>query len=157
MDETSIFEKKIDPLYQAGGVLVAVLVFDILGSAVSAGTEDVVSNRWPWLCAASFLLLFALFNAILSAASGNLMKYWGRSIYAFMALAVGSGLLAWGFSGIPIGEAGSYKWIFFVITFGYLVFLSMIAFMKKIVEFAQKEEWTKPRLKNRNRRSRNGK
>jgi len=106
-------------------------------------------NRWPWLTAASFLLFFALFNAIMSATSQNLMKYWGRSIYSFMGLAAGSGLLAWAFSGVPIGEAGSYKWIFFVITFGYLVFLSMIAFMKKIVEFAQKEEWTKPRLKNR--------
>jgi hypothetical protein len=149
MDDTSIFEKKIDPLYQAGGALVAVLLFDIVGSAVSAGTDDLVSNRWPWLTAASFLLFFALFNAIMSATSQNLMKYWGRSIYSFMGLAAGSGLLAWAFSGVPIGEAGSYKWIFFVITFGYLVFLSMIAFMKKIVEFAQKEEWTKPRLKNR--------
>ncbi|WP_273445508.1 hypothetical protein [Neolewinella agarilytica] len=149
MDDTSIFEKKIDPLYQAGGALVAVLLFDIVGSAVSAGGDDLVSNRWPWLTAASFLLFFALFNAIMSATSQNLMKYWGRSIYSFMGLAAGSGLLAWAFSGVPIGDAGSYKWIFFVITFGYLVFLSMIAFMKKIVEFAQKEEWTKPRLKNR--------
>ncbi|SEQ08475.1 hypothetical protein [Neolewinella agarilytica] len=149
MDDTSIFEKKIDPLYQAGGALVAVLLFDIVGSAVSAGADDLVSNRWPWLTAASFLLFFALFNAIMSATSQNLMKYWGRSIYSFMGLAAGSGLLAWAFSGVPIGDAGSYKWIFFVITFGYLVFLSMIAFMKKIVEFAQKEEWTKPRLKNR--------
>lgn len=152
MDETSIFEQKIDPIYQAGGALAAVLLFDIIGSAVSSGGEDLVSNRWPWLCAASFLLFFALFNAIMSATSQNLMKYWGRSIYSFMALAAGSGLLAWAFSGVPIGEAGSYKWIFFVITFGYLVFLSMIAFMKKIVEFAQKEEWTKPRLKNRRKK-----
>ncbi len=151
MDETSIFEKKIDPLYQAAGALAAVLLFDIVGSAVFAGSEDLAANRWPWLTAASFLLFFALFNAIMSATSQNLMKYWGRSIYSFMGLAAGSGLLAWAFSGVPIGEAGSYKWIFFVITFGYLVFLSMIAFMKKIVEFAQKEEWTKPRLKNRKR------
>lgn len=149
MDETSIFEQKIDPLYQAGGALAAVLLFDIIGSAVTAGGDELVANRWPWLTAASFLLFFALFNAIMSATSQNLMKYWGRSIYSFMGLAAGSGLLAWAFSGVPIGEAGSYKWIFFVITFGYLVFLSMIAFMKKIVEFAQKEEWTKPRLKNR--------
>ncbi|MEL7160337.1 MAG: hypothetical protein AAFN92_06245 [Bacteroidota bacterium] len=149
---TSIFEKKIDPLYQAAGILGAVFVFDALGSMVAAGTEDVVTNRWPWLCAASFLLFFALFNAIMSATTKNLMKYWGRSIYAFLGLAVGSGLLAWAFSGIPIGEAGSYKWIFFVVTFGYLVFLSMIALMKKVVEFAQKEEWNKPKLRNRKRR-----
>lgn len=149
MEDTSIFEKKIDPLYQAGGALVAVFVFILIGTAVSAGTDGVVTHKWPWLCAASFLLFFALFNAIMSATSENLMKYWGRSIYSFLGLAVGSGLLAWAFSGLSIGQAGSYKWIFFVVTFGYLVFLSMIAFMKQIVEFAQKEEWNRPRLRSR--------
>ncbi|MEM9930694.1 MAG: hypothetical protein AAF840_12790 [Bacteroidota bacterium] len=152
MDETSIFEQKIDPVYQAGGALLGVFLFILGGLAVQSGTEDFVSNRWPWLCAASFLLLFALFNAIMSATSKHLMKYWGRSIYSFAGLAVGSGLLAWAFSGIPIGEAGSYKWIFFVVTFGYLVFLCMVGFMKSIVEFAQKEEWHRPKLRQKKRR-----
>jgi hypothetical protein len=80
------------------------------------------------------------------------MKYWGRSIYSFAGLAAASGLLAWGLSGLSISEAGSYKWIYFVVTFGYLVFLSMIAFMKQIVEFAQKEEWNKPKLRQKKRR-----
>jgi hypothetical protein len=149
MDDTSIFERKIDPLYQAGGTLVAVFVSIILGSIVAAATDDFVTPKWPWLCAASFMLFFALFNSIMSATSENLMKYWGRSIYSFLGLAVASGLLAWAFSGLSIGEAGSYKWIYFVVTFGYLVFLSMIAFMKQIVEFAQKEEWNRPRLRSR--------
>ncbi|NJC24879.1 hypothetical protein [Neolewinella antarctica] len=152
MADDSIFEKKIDPVYQAGGVLILVFVFQALGTAVSAGTEDVVNNRWAWLCAASFMLFYALFNAIMSATSKNILKYWGRSLYSFMGLALGSGLLAWAFSGIPIGEAGSYKWIFFVVTFGYLVFMSMIAIMKNVVDFAQKEEWNKPKLKSRKRR-----
>ena len=152
MAETSIFESKIDPIYQAAGTLVAVFIFQAIGSAVSMGTDDVVNNRWAWLCAASFLLFFALFNAIMSATSKQILKYWGRSLYSFMGLAIGSGLLAWAFSGIPIGQAGSYKWIFFVVTFGYLVFMSMIAMMKGVVEFAQKEEWSKPKLRNRKRR-----
>lgn len=152
MADSSIFERNIDPLYQAGGALAAVLLFDIVGSGVGAASDDVVTSKWPWLVAASFLLFFSLFNAILSATSKNLMKYWGRSIYSFMGLALASGLLAWGFSGIPIGEAGSYKWIFFVVTFGYMVFLSMVAFMKKIVEFAQKEEWNRPKLRQKKRR-----
>jgi hypothetical protein len=152
MENTSIFEKNIDPLYQAAGSLVAVFIAILLGALVSSGTEGVVSNRWPWLCAASFLLLFSLFNAIMSATSDNLMKYWGRSIYSFAGLAVGSGLLAWAFSGLSIGEAGSYKWIYFVVTLGYLVFLSMVAFMKQIVEFAQKEVWNRPKLRQKKRR-----
>ncbi|OAV45244.1 hypothetical protein [Lewinella sp. 4G2] len=151
MAETSIFEKKIDPIYQAGGVLLAVFLFQAVGTGVSASTEDVVNNRWAWLCAASFLLFYALFNAIMSATTKNILKYWGRSIYSFMGLALLSGLSAWAFSGVPIGEAGSYTWIFFVVTFGYLVFMSMIAIMKNVVEFAQKEEWNKPKMRSKKR------
>jgi hypothetical protein len=152
MENTSIFEKKIDPVYQAAGALAAVAVFILLGAIVTAGSAETGPTRWPWLCAASFLLLFSIFNAIMSATAKNLMKYWGRSIYSFGGLAVGSGLLAWLFSGLTISEAGSYKWIFFVVTFGYLVFLCMIAFMKQIVEFAQKEEWNRPKWRQKKRR-----
>ncbi len=152
MAESSIFERKIDPVYQAAGVLIAVFFFQAAGTAVSAGTDDVVNNRWAWLCAASFLLFYALFNAIMSATSKNILRYWGRSLYSFMGLALGSGLLAWAFSGVPIGQAGSYKWIIFVVTFAYLVFMSMIAVMKNVVEFAQKEEWNKPKLRSKKRR-----
>ncbi|TXF88394.1 hypothetical protein FUA23_14750 [Neolewinella aurantiaca] len=151
-DNTSIFERKIDPLYQAGGALAAVFVFILLGSVFSLAAEDAITSKWPWMCAASFLLFFSLLNAIMSASAENLMKYWGRSIYSFLGLALGSGLLAWAFSGMSIREAGSYQWIYFVITFGYLVFLSMAAFMKAIVEFAQKEEWTKPKFRQKKRR-----
>jgi len=152
MADTSIFETKIDPIYQAAGALAAGFLFMLIGSAIGMGTEDVVTNTWPWLCATSFLLFYAVFNAIMSATSANLMKYWGRSIYSFVGLAVFSGLMAWAFSGLSIGAAGSYKWMFFVVGFVYLVFLSMVAFMKQIVEFAQKEEWNKPKLKQRKRR-----
>lgn len=152
MADTSIFESKIDPVHQAAGTLVAIFIFSIIGLGIGSGTEGVVGEKWPWLCAASFLLFFALFNAIMSATTNNLMKYWGRSIYSFAGLAATSGLLAWGLSGLSISNAGSYKWIYFVVTFGYLVFLSMIAFMKQIVEFAQKEEWNKPKLRQKKRR-----
>lgn len=152
MAETSIFERNVDPLYQAAGALGLVFIFDVLGAAFGAATTDTVTSKWAWLVAASFMLFFALFNAILSATSDNILKYWGRSIYSFLGLAIAAGLLAWAFSGLPIDEAGSYKWIYFVVTLGYLVFLSMVAMMKKIVEFAQKEEWNRPRLRQKKRR-----
>lgn len=149
--ETSIFAQRVDPVLQAGVILGLVLVVDVF-SVIISGTNTVgVSNRFPWLCAASFMLFFALFNAVLSASAENTAKYWGRSIYSFMGLALASGLLAWAFSGIPIQEAGSYRWIYVVVTVGYLVFLGMIAMIKNVVNFAQKEEWNRPRLKNRQR------
>jgi hypothetical protein len=66
-----------------------------------------------------------------------------------MGLALGNGLLAWGFSSLTISEAGSYRWIYVVVTIGYLVFLSLIGVVRIIVEFAQREEWNQPRRRNR--------
>ncbi|THH41335.1 hypothetical protein [Neolewinella litorea] len=149
--DQSIFERRVDPVLQAGGVLAMVFIVDLFGLIITGANAENVSSRFPWLCAASFMLFFALFNAVLSAAAANPAKYWGRSIYSFMGLAVGAGLLAWAFSGLTISEAGSYRWIYLVVSVGYLVFLGMIALIKNVVNFAQREEWTRPRLKNRQR------
>lgn len=149
--EGSVFSRRVDPVLQAAVILGIVFVVDVFSVIVSSTNTVGVSNRFPWLCAASFMLFFALFNAVLSAAAPNTPKYWGRSLYSFMGLALGAGLLAWAFSGLTIGEAGSYRWIYLVVTVGYLVFLGMISMIKNVVTFAQREEWNKPRLKNRRR------
>ena len=52
----SIFEKAIDPVLQAGLTLAAVLVVIILGKFINAIGLTSVSERFPWLTAASFLL-----------------------------------------------------------------------------------------------------
>lgn len=154
MDNTdqSIFEKAYNPFLQAGLTLGAIIVV-ILGAKLVKLTGIIyVTDRFPWMTAAAFLLFFAMFNSIFALSSENMLKYWGRSIYSFMGLAVASGLVAYLFSSLSINEAGSYRWIYIVLTFGYLVFLSMMTFMKRIVEFAQREEWNHPRIRRGNKR-----
>jgi hypothetical protein len=79
-------------------------------------------------------------------------QYWNRSLASFVALAVISGLFAYLASGIWIDDAGSYRWIYIVVSIGYVIFLSMVTFMKNIVEFAEKEEWNHPRVRNNRRK-----
>ena len=102
---------------------------------------------FPWTRATAFLLLFAMFNSIASLKTEGFAQYWGQSMYSYMALAVALGLLAWWCSGVPIGEAESYKFIYLVVTFGFLVFLTMVNTLKNIVNFAEKEDWSQPRRK----------
>ncbi len=148
----SIFDKAYNPVYQAMVALAGIVVFILISKVVSfSGLLD-VPERFPWLTAASFILLFSLFNSVFSLATDNMVKYWGKSIYCFLGVAIGSGLVAYLFSSIPISEAGSYRWIYFVLTIGYLVFLSMMATIRRIVEFAQKEEWNHPRIRRRNKK-----
>lgn len=150
--KVSIFEKAIDPVIQAAIAFGGGLVFIIISKFINAIGLMSVSVKFPWMTAAAFLLLFALFNSLYSLTAKSMMKYWGRSIYSFMGLAACSGFSAYLFSSLTISEAGSYRWIFFVVTFGYMVFLSLMAFLRKIVEFAQKEEWNHPRIRRRRKK-----
>ena len=147
----SLVSRLQNPVFQAIMLLTAVLIFNLCAlAAKTAGME--IEQRFPWTIAASFLLFFAAMNAVLSVFTKNMDNYWTRSILAFVGLAAVSALLAQWFSKLTMSEAGSYKWIFIVLTFGYLVFLCMLSAMRKIVDFAQREEWNQPRLRQKRRR-----
>lgn len=141
------YTKAYNPFIQAGIILGLVVIVILLSKMVNSLGIIEVGERFPWMTAASFMLFFAVFNSVISLSSKNLNRYWGRSIMAFMGLAVTSGLVAYFFSSIAINDAGSYRWIYIVVTFGYLVFLSLMGVMRNIVEFAQREEWNHPRLR----------
>ncbi len=145
--QTSIFDKTLDPIYQALLCFGAVLLVTLTGKLVHFSGLTQVSVKFPWMTSASFILFFAMFNSVFSLSTKNVNRYWGRSMYSFMGLAILSGLTAYLFSSLSINEAGSYRWIYFVLTLGYLVFLSMMSFMRRIVEFAQREEWNHPRVR----------
>jgi sensor histidine kinase YesM len=142
---TSLLERQYSPPQQA------LIVFGgstllMLGGVLLDKTGIMQMDRlYPWLIGTAFMLLFALMNSVASIQSKNTMVYWRNSIYSFMGLAVANGLAAWLMSGVSIGDAESYKKLYVVVTFGFLVFLSMVNMMKKIVNFAEREEWNQPR------------
>ena len=145
--EASFFSKAYNPFLQAGLVYAVILLFSLAGKGGA-------SETFPWLVSTAFVLFFAIFNSVLSLSAKDLNQYWGRSIAAFILLA-GAGIgTAWGLSGIAIDDAGSYRWLYMVVGISYLVFLSLLGAMKNIVEFAQREEWNRPRRRNRDSRGR---
>ena len=146
-ESTSIFDKGLNPVLQASMTFGGVIVFILVAKLIKLTGLIYVPDRFPWITAASFLLLFAIFNSVFSLSAENILKYWGRSIYSYLGLAFASGVVAYFSSAMSIDEAGSYRWIYIVLTIGYLVFLGMMAFMRQIVEFAQREEWNHPRIR----------
>lgn len=150
MNISAFFEKNITrPPLQASLALLLGLVFMTIPWLLSISGVYTMDRLFPWSAAAAFALLFAISNSLISIWAVQSTKYWRESMYSFMALALCSGTAARLFSGIPISEAGTYRWIFIVITFGFLVFLSMVNFMKRIVQFAEREEWNQPRKRRR--------
>lgn len=141
---------------QAVVILGMVLVTDVVVELVSlAGV--LVEQRFPWTISSTFILFFIIVNVLSSFLSSRsaLEKYWTRSMLSFVGLAILSFFLARVFSKITMNEAGSYRWIFIVLTIGYIVFILIMGAMRKIVEYAMREEWNQPKLrqkKNHNKR-----
>lgn len=141
--------KRIDnPITQAVVVLAGAIVLMVGGWLLAVMHIFSGDPLFAWSIATAFMLLFALLNSLMSLRADSFTKYWGRSMYSYLGLALCTGLAAWLFSGIPLREAGTYRWIYIVVTVGFLVFLSMVNLMKKIVRFAEREEWNQPRRKN---------
>jgi hypothetical protein len=139
------FNKLDSPPIQALAILIAALLIMTLGWAFTVSGIVAFEPLFAWSIGAALMLFYALMNSLLSIRAVSFVKYWGASIYSYLALAFCTSMAAWGFSGIPLREAGSYRWIYIVVTIGFIVFLSMVNMMKIIVKFAEKEEWNRPR------------
>lgn len=140
MDTPSPFKKEIHPVQQAIAVLIGMPVMMLLFLIPSwIGIFD-LDDHFPWTVAAAFTLLFGVINSVLSLGAKDQNKYWGSSILSYMGVLVVGGLIAWLFSGQSIHEAKSFRWIYIVFTFGYLLFLSVVRAMRKIVQIAQEQD-----------------
>ena len=143
------FERAKDPVMQASVVLGVSVIFMALAKVASLIGAAEFKDYFPWIISASFLLFFTVLNSLFSLSSDDTNKYWIRSIICYLGLAIVSGSLAYLASSVAFNDAGTIRWIFYVLTFVYLVFLSILNFMKKIVAFAEREEWTAPKKRKR--------
>ena len=105
-----------------------------------AGGQIENSPIFYWEVSFSALMCFGLFNCILSVPYLKRGQYFSTSLISFAAIAVSGGFLASLLSGLSIDEAGALRWLFVVFTFSYLVFISIVNAMRKILEMAKKQD-----------------
>ncbi|MFZ4633785.1 MAG: hypothetical protein ACOYNO_06220 [Saprospiraceae bacterium] len=144
---TPLYERKFSPLQQACIVFAVALLLMGLGWLTRVSGLMDVEVLFPWAIATAFTLLFALLNSLMSLTADNSMQYYGSSVYSYVGLAFMNGVAARYISGVQLIDAESYRWIYIVITVGFLVFMSMVNLMKKIVQFAEREEWNEPKTR----------
>jgi hypothetical protein len=139
-NQTNFIDKVLNPIFQAIVVLcISITAMTVFFLLKYSGIMD-VDNRVFWVIGGATTLFFGLFNSVISLGASDMNVYWFRSTACYVVLMVSSGCLAYFFSGLTMTEAGSFKWIFMVLTFGYLLFLSIMRFMRKIVQIAQQED-----------------
>tara|TARA_B100000497_G_C7511870_1_gene311742 strand:- start:212 stop:655 length:444 start_codon:yes stop_codon:yes gene_type:complete len=140
MTEVSIFSRKIDPFYQALSVFLGSLFFVFLFRIIEWVGIAEAKDYLPWTMSAAGLLFFAILNSILSLAYENQNLYWLKSIVAFILLVVIGGLVSYLISGLSLNEAMSFRWLYIVFSVGYIVFLTIVRLMRKIVLIAKKQD-----------------
>jgi len=137
---------------QAGIVIAGSLVIMLICKAFASASSSDVQIDTAWTISASSMLFFTIFNSVFSLSAKEINNYWTRSIISFFGIMIISGLAAYLISGLSLEEVTQYRWIYVVIGFGYLVFVSIIGFMRTIVAFAQKEEWNQPKTRKKRRK-----
>ncbi len=142
---TSLYDKAYNPFLQGGCVLAINIVIMLLAKIINSSGVTSVSPGFYWQIIGTAMLCYAVFNSIFSLSTNNINQYWLQSIFSFGVMVGVSALVAHFLSGQSITEAGPYKAIFTVLTFGYLVFLSIMNFMKNIVNYAEQEDWQAPK------------
>ena len=140
MDNKSILDRKISPFIQVSIVLVFSVILMGISELMPVAKYSSTASIMPWVVLCGMILFFALMNSVLSFGAEDGNTYWLHSIISFASLLVIGGLLAWGISGVSINNAGSVRWLYFVLTFGYLVFLSIVNFIKFLVKLAQRQD-----------------
>ncbi len=132
--------KKVSPFVQGGVVIGLILIFNVMTLITGVGEDSFFNPTTYWINTIAFILVYSIFNTVLSLFAEDQNKYIGLSIITFIGVCAIGGLLAYAFSGLSIDEAGSFRWLYTVFAMGYILFLGIVRSMKWIVLLAQKED-----------------
>ena len=143
--ESSFYEKSTDPVWIFISLLACQIVL-VLGAKL-LGIMNVfqASERFPWMAGAAMLFVFSMFSCLLLIPAKDVSIYIKRAMYSFMGLIFFTYVVAWLFTGKMIDEVGSFKWIYLVLTVGFLLFIGITVFVRQLITFAEEEDWQGPR------------
>lgn len=140
MSQKTIWENEISPFRQLLFVLTVALIFMSLSSVIPRPSAISGMHNAPWVIISGLILFYAVSNSVLSFAAKKRDIYWLYSLVSFAILMIVGSIMARMFSGLTMDEAGTFRWIYFVFTFGYLVFLSIVNLIRFLVELAQRKD-----------------
>lgn len=140
MERKSLFYTAYPPLWQAAAVSALALVVMLIACLLRWVGWLEAPPRIFWMISGACMLYYAIFNSIFSLSSNDFNAYFLKSLMGYVLVAGICSLAAWLFSGQTIDEAGSFRWIYFILTFSFILFLGIVNGMRRIVAFAQKED-----------------
>lgn len=140
MEKKSFFYKAYSPYLQSALIIALSFALMLITFLLNLLGVLSVAPKFYWMISGACMLYFALFSSIFSLSTSNFNTYFLQSLLGFAGVAIFGSLIAWLFSGQSIDEAGSFRWIYFILTFCFILFLGIVNGMRRIVEFAQRED-----------------
>ena len=128
------------PLYQALLVVAMTIVFSLFDKMMPHHTELLEINSGTWIVGTAMILCYIILNAIVALRIEPIIPYWSKSVTFYIGTLVF--VYAWSYllSGKSIDEAGSFRWLWLVLTLVYMVFFAIARSMKRIVDYALKQD-----------------
>ncbi len=137
---TEIIRGKIDkPIFQAIVLVLSCLLLQMLAFLIYNNTSAEVALV-PWIISGAFTLLYAFFSAIMLLKTRDINAYLIQSVAGYVIVLLLGGGLAYAFSLGVEGGFDSMRLIYSLITFSFFVFLTIVFFMRKIIEYAQRQD-----------------
>ncbi|HXR79781.1 MAG TPA: hypothetical protein VN763_02640, partial [Saprospiraceae bacterium] len=128
------------PLYQALLVVAMIIVFSLIDKILPHHTELFEVNSGSWIVATAMMLCYIILNSIVALKTEPILPYWGLSVVFYIALLAFSYGWSYMLSGKGIDEVGSFRWLWLVLTLVYMVFFAIARSVKRIVDFAIKQD-----------------
>ena len=127
------------PLHQAAMLIISCLLVQLIALVVAVSLPS-LSFGSPWIISGAFTLFYAFLNALLLLNTEQMNRYFSHSFYGyFLVLFLGAGM-AYVFALANPASAESMRFIYGIITFSYFIFLTIVFFMRKIIEYAQRQD-----------------
>lgn len=93
-----------------------------------------------WLFATSIIFFYIMMSSIFCFNASDRMIYYRNAIFTYVALVLIVCFISSIITGMKIQEAASHSWIVYVLSIVYLVFMVIIAMIRKIVDMALKQK-----------------
>lgn len=135
-----IHVRLLSPVWQAVLAAGLMLVFSLFDLLMPHRDQFMDPGFTSWAIATAMLLGYVILNAITVLRIDRDSRYWGWSVMSLLGLMTFSYLLSWLLSGRHIDEAGSFRWLWFVLTFVWMIFFAIARSIKRIVAIAIRQD-----------------
>lgn len=127
----------ITPLKQGIAASVLILLADLVNYAGKHPNHHELASG-IWTNGVAMMFFYVIINCILAVVGETKTQYFRESIYVFLGLGVFTILVSRLISGSGMDDAGSFRWLFMVLSLCYLIFIGIINTIHVLLNLAEK-------------------